>query len=106
MSSGINTLTIKAAKAPIGEVTRSDIQVQAFPNPSSSNFYLQINSHSNKVIGMRILDAMGKLVKTRKSIVSNTSVAVGKSYKPGIYYAEFVQDNKKRTLKIIKVTSR
>jgi N-acetylneuraminic acid mutarotase len=78
------------------------LEVKASPNPSSYFFTLHISSNSDKAFQLRILDAVGRVVEMRGNLVSNTAVPVGHSYRPGVYFAEVVQDGKLVVVKLIK----
>jgi hypothetical protein len=97
-----SSTTITQRSEDIQETTTPELSVIAFPNPASAYFSLRIKSNSDKAVQLRIVDGVGRVVEVRQGIASNTTVPVGRSYRPGVYYAEVLQDGKRVTLKLVK----
>jgi uncharacterized delta-60 repeat protein len=94
--------TITQRAADIQETTTPELNVIAFPNPSSAYFNLRIKSNSDKAVQLRIVNGMGRVVEVKGGITSNTTVPIGHTYRPGVYFAEVIQDGKRVTLKLVK----
>ncbi|MBB1286573.1 T9SS type A sorting domain-containing protein [Flavisolibacter sp. BT320] len=78
------------------------LHVGVLPNPSSTHFTLQISSaQSKELVTIRILDILGRVIET-KTIAANTTLQIGHTYRPGTYFAEVVQGEKTRTVKLVK----
>jgi hypothetical protein len=45
---------------------------------------------------------MGRVVEVRPRVPANSTIAVGHAYKPGVYYAEAMQEGKRITVKLVK----
>jgi hypothetical protein len=97
-----NTTTITRRAADIQEPAAPELQVEAFPNPASTYFTLRIKSSSDKAVQLRIVDGVGRVVEVRQGIASNATVPVGRTYRPGVYVAEVLQEGKRATVKLIK----
>jgi hypothetical protein len=82
------------------DLSNKGLSVQAYPNPSSSEFSLRIESNNNDSVNVRVFDITGKLVQTIKTTAGN--VKVGSNLNAGIYMAEIAQGNAKKTVKLIK----
>ncbi|GAC1422602.1 MAG: hypothetical protein NVSMB67_19620 [Flavisolibacter sp.] len=80
------------------------LSMKATPNPSGSEFHLDIRSSGITTRAHLIIyNGMGRIVE-EKEVTPNTSVHLGSSYINGLYYAELIQGNKKVTLKLLKIT--
>lgn len=91
---------VKKNALGVNDLTNKGVSVIAYPNPSSSEFSLNITSKSNQAVNVKIFDISGKLVSTFKTPPG--TVTFGKDLKAGVYMAEVAQDNSKQTLKLIK----
>jgi hypothetical protein len=80
------------------------LQLTAAPNPSQHFFTLRIQSQSNAPVQLRIVDGVGSVVEARQGMGANSTLAVGHSYRPGVYYVQVLQGNQKATLKLVKGT--
>lgn len=80
----------------------SDLIIVLYPNPSQSNFRLQVLSCRDKKLTIHIYDVMGKLI----SIVygkTNKIILIGKQLKSGIYFAEVFDGNNKKSITLEKI---
>ena len=80
----------------------SDLIVVLYPNPSQSNFRLQVLSCQDKKLAIHIFDVMGKLI----SIVygkTNKIIRIGGQLKSGIYFAEIFTGNNKKSITLEKI---
>jgi hypothetical protein len=80
------------------------LQLSASPNPSQHFFSLRIQSQSSTPVQVRIVDAVGRVVEARQGVGANSTLAVGHSYRPGVYYVQVLQGTQKATLKVVKGT--
>lgn len=103
--STVETAGTSAAKPNAPEkltATVPDFAVNVFPNPAVNEFELRLLSKSTSAVSVRIVDAMGRLVKTITT-GANQSVRFGAELKSGSYIAEVVQDGRKESVKLIKL---
>jgi hypothetical protein len=91
-----NELTVRE------EAAGQDLHVRALPNPSTTYFTLILRSNSDKAVSLRMVDAVGRTVEGKSGLASNTTLKVGHSYRPGVYFAQVLQGGKMVTLKLIK----
>jgi hypothetical protein len=77
------------------------VAVQAYPNPSGTEFSLRIASGADQAVNVRVFDILGRLVSTFKTTTG--TVMFGSDLKAGIYIAEIVQGNTRQTIKLIKL---
>jgi hypothetical protein len=100
---GTTTAIARASQTRTDAVAIAALDVQAFPNPAAGYFNLSIRSRSMKPVAIRITDALGRTIENQR-IAPNTTVSVGRMYRPGIYYAEVIQENRKATVRLVKQT--
>ena len=77
------------------------MNVKVFPNPTTSNFNMQVISAKNESIGVRILDAQGRVMKVLK-VNANETVNIGSELKPGAYFIEVRQGKNVKTTRVLK----
>jgi hypothetical protein len=78
------------------------LQVTALPNPSKNQFSLLTRSSSNAPVLLRVIDNVGRLIETGKSVLPNGTYTLGQHYSPGTYYVEVIQGATHVVLKLIK----
>jgi hypothetical protein len=78
------------------------LEATAFPNPARQSFMLQLKCNSNKPLQLLVFDAAGRLVQSIQNTGISTTLMIGSEYRPGVYYAEVVQGNQRRLLKLVK----
>ena len=71
--------------------TNDKINVQAFPNPFTSEFVIQLNSSTNQNSVIKIADANGKIV-SEFTLTSNI-IQLGKQLQRGVYFVQVLQNN-------------
>jgi hypothetical protein len=73
----------------------------AFPSPFTGFFSLQW-SGGNGPVSITITDALGRFVERRTNLAAAGTLQTGHSLRPGIYYAQVVQETKRVVVKLIK----
>ena len=76
-------------------------KVNAWPNPSNQNFNLQVESASNEIIEVFVLDVIGRQISRFQSTNMKT-ISFGDDLKPGIYVIKVMQGNHLETVKAVK----
>ncbi|MEO8711263.1 MAG: sulfatase-like hydrolase/transferase [Parafilimonas sp.] len=77
------------------------LQINVFPNPSSNEFFLKVQTASDKIIDLLIYDLQGnKIYQTSGNV--NEQFTFGRNFAPGTYFVRVIQGNTKKTAKIIK----
>ena len=61
-----------------------------------------MTSSSNAPVTLKMLDATGRILEVKTGLSANGTVRVAATYKPGIYFAELTQGNKKVRMKLLK----
>ena len=80
----------------------NSLKVTVLPNPSSTYFTILTNSKSNDKIAMRVVNEAGAVIETRTGLPAQGQVQVGKAYRNGFYFAEFIQGGQRVTVKLLK----
>jgi hypothetical protein len=76
----------------------------AFPNPSSKDFTLLVNSNNIKdKIEMQVIDQYGRLLQTMNDIKLGKIVSLGQTFKPGVFYIKIIQAGQHEEMKLIKL---
>ncbi len=91
----------KPSVAAEGE--RDDLQVKVFANPASNYFTLQTSSNSSERLSLRVVNELGTAIERKNNLPANGQIQIGSSYHSGIYFAEIMQGNQKRMVKLVKL---
>ncbi len=82
-------------------VTSETMSVNVFPNPSVSDFKLQVITAGKEKINVRILDMQGRSL-TSFTVNPYTTTSFGNDLKAGSYMAEVTQGASVKTIKLIR----
>lgn len=88
-------------KAVAAELKAGVIEVNVFPNPTVSDFKLQVNTSSPERITAKIYDLQGRMIK-QVILNANQANTLGNDLKAGAYMIEVVQGNNVKTTKLLK----
>jgi PKD-like domain/Secretion system C-terminal sorting domain len=76
--------------------------INIFPNPSEAQFTLELNDNLNTPATLIISDLAGRIIEKHSDIENTTQLEFGLNLPAGIYFAELISGNKRRTIKLIK----
>ncbi|MGZ3937078.1 MAG: T9SS type A sorting domain-containing protein, partial [Flavisolibacter sp.] len=95
------TTTTRISTVPVIEA--GTFTLRGYPNPSNSQFNLQIQS-SNRTdrIQIRVIDLSGKVIEEFNNLNGSQSLKIGAMYRPGVYIVEMIQGSQRKQLKLIK----
>ncbi len=93
--------TTAIAKVSNIELENTALKIDLFPNPSSSEFNLKMNSSKDEKIKVLTKDVQGRILKT-SLLNSNQNNTIGKDLKSGIYFMEIHQNNKIKVIRAVK----
>jgi len=74
--------------------------VKVYPNPSQSDFVVDITSDDNGSAEVRVVNSVGQVIENFSA--NNKPVRMGLEWKPGLYIVDVVQGMKRKTIKLIK----
>lgn len=81
-----------------------ELQVTVMPNPSTHQFTIVVKSNDlTTPIQMQVADMSGRATEIRRGLMAGQTIIVGSNYRQGVYLAEFVQGNNRKTVKLIKL---
>jgi hypothetical protein len=102
---------VKLAPCPAGPATTltkgqsvtaaPSMDVKVFPNPTTSNFNLQVITADHQEVVVRILDVQGRFIKSVK-VAPYQSLSIGSELKSGSYMLEVRQGNNVKTTRVVK----
>lgn len=91
----------KTKSSPPTAVVADAMEVKIFPNPTVSDFKLEVLTSAKEEINVRVIDNQGRLYKIFKLMPYQT-IALGAELKAGSYLVEVRQGNQVKTTKLIK----
>ena len=98
-----NNSLIKNKSAEIIASSDSDVfKTRVWPNPSSSDFNIQIESLSNEAVTISLYDISGRLISNSLNSKAQ-EIKIGQGINPGLYFMTISQGNYAETVKIIKI---
>ena len=77
------------------------IGVKVYPNPTTSNFNMQIVSADKSLIDVKVTDVQGRLIKILQ-VSANQITNIGSDLKPGTYIIEAIQGKQTKTTRLLK----
>jgi hypothetical protein len=86
-----------------GQATLNGLKVTASPNPSPDQFHIVLQSKSDAVLSLKVVDLAGRIVEVREGIAANTTLEIGSTWRAGIYFVDVVQGDQKLRLKLVKL---
>ena len=74
-----------------------------YPNPSTSQFNLQVQGSGREPIVMQVFDYAGRIIETRSGINSNSTIQFGQNYAKGMYVVRVTQGKQTADTKVTKM---
>jgi peroxiredoxin family protein len=93
-----------AKNTPISRVpatVATSMEVKVYPNPTTSQFNVQVKSSGTEEAVVRVLDVTGRFIKSVK-VSSNSNVNLGSDLKSGAYMLEVRQGKEVKTVRVMK----
>ena len=78
------------------------LYVNVMPNPSTGYFNMVINSNDENPVTVRVMDISGRVIETHEKITYSGILKLGQSWKAGSYFAEVIQGEQRKVVKLIK----
>lgn len=80
-----------------------DFRTTLFPNPYSNFFTINLETHSDSIVIVKVYDMLGKLVDDKSISPSEISkLEIGSNYAPGVYNVVINQDDNIKVSRIVK----
>ena len=94
---------VSPAAAARGEVDSSVFEAQAFPNPFTSEFKLNVTTSTEGAVELRVYDMLGKLIEAKSiNTIDYISEDLGSAYPAGVYNVIVTQGENMKSLRMIK----
>ena len=93
----------KSHDLPAKQFSNEKLGVVVMPNPGSVFFDMAIRSVNVNLVSVRIFDISGRVLEQHEKITPNTVLRLGQKWKSGTYFAEVIQGDQRKIVKIIKV---
>ena len=84
-----------------GVQINSILKIKVYPNPTATEFILQLEGFSNDKVNITVTDVMGNKVYQAEGS-GNRQYRFGDKLNPGIYNVQVVQADKKQSIKVVK----
>ena len=85
------------------EVMDDGLQLKVFPNPTTVNFTLSVNSNNRtERMIMQVINVHGQIIETR-TVTNNQTISFGERYRPGAYYVRIIQGDQQKQARLIKL---
>ncbi|OLY93646.1 Por secretion system C-terminal sorting domain-containing protein [Cnuella takakiae] len=95
--------TITKAESNTRVAVKGRFEMVAYPNPSATNFNIQLQSdNARDKIMVRVLDMNGKVMEVYTNLSAQQVMHIGDKYVPGLYVVEMVQGPGRAQIKLIK----
>ncbi len=79
----------------------ASMEVKVYPNPTTTQFNVQVKSTGTEEAVVRVLDVTGRFIK-RVKVSSNSNVNLGADLKAGAYMLEVRQGKEVKTVRVMK----
>jgi hypothetical protein len=92
---------LPVTKAPVVNTPTESMSVKVFPNPSTTNFNVQVITAGTEEVIVRVLDLQGRFIKSVK-VASGKTLNIGSELKAGAYFIEVRQGREVKTTRVLK----
>jgi hypothetical protein len=80
----------------------NSLDVKVSSNPTNTQFRLQVISTKENLITIQVSDVQGKIIERLQAKHPFQPIHLGANYKAGVYFAQVIQGNERKTVKLIK----
>ena len=103
IATGGNNTKAAINNAIVVDDARNGFNINVSPNPSSTDFRIQVKSTSEEPVSIRIFDVTGRTIKVINNVSANSFIKVGSELRRGSYFAEVQQGANRQTIKLLKM---
>jgi hypothetical protein len=91
----------KGTSQQVSTTAATDLNVMVSPNPTTTDFKLQVITAGKETISVRVLDLQGRALKTTR-VLPYASTNIGSDLKAGAYFLEVTQGKTVKTTRVVK----
>ena len=85
------------------KISPNDLDLIAYPNPSTGNFSVTVQADLKQKITMQVVDMSGRVIEVR-NVMANSTTRFGDGYRPGTYFVRIMQGRDHKEIKLIKLS--
>jgi hypothetical protein len=78
------------------------LKARVFPNPSTNQFTLDIQSAGKEPIQLNVFDVTGRLIEQKQIVPVQQQILLGSGYSNGLYLFELKQAKSKKMFRVVK----
>jgi Secretion system C-terminal sorting domain len=93
----------KSISYPLASNEKNTASFSIFPNPINTTITITDKSTESKKIKINLLTIEGKILLNRYDVLTNSPINLNSKLETGVYLLEIIFDNRKETLKLIKL---
>ncbi len=99
-----NQLPVPSKNKPVIQTLKAPIifDVIVANNPTHHSFELRVNTQGRKKISMRLFDMSGRTIELKQNVMPGEIINIGGGYISGTYFAEIVQGENRKIVKLVK----
>ena len=101
VKNGCTPIAKNGSTSRVPTTVSSPMEVYVYPNPTTSQFNVQVKSSSTEAAVVSVLDFTGRFIKS-VNVSSNSIVNIGSDLKAGAYILEVKQGNEVKVLRLVK----
>ena len=79
------------------------LEVKAYPNPSTDQFAIRLESNSKEPITMHVFSEVGRPMEVKYNLIPGQTIQLGSRYRSGTYFVKIIQGKTSKVLRIVKL---
>ena len=103
-----NGCAIPLSRADLGQPIISSresgqlLDIKVLPNPTTDNFRILVQTYSKEPLQIRVTDASGRVLENYSNVSPYSVIKIGDKFINGVYFAQVIQGNKSKVVKLVK----
>ena len=79
------------------------LKAKAYPNPSSDQFAIKLESNSKEPPRLEIFIEIGRSIEVKNNLIAGQTIRLGSQYRMGTYFVRAIQGKLNKVIKIVKI---
>ena len=101
VKNGCTPIAKNVSTSRVPNTVPTSMEVNVYPNPTTSQFNIQVKSAGTEEVVVRVLDLTGRFIKSIK-VSSNSNLSLGSDLKAGAYMLEVKQGKEVKMVRVVK----